>query len=584
MFLQRIPRKKGDEVYDYWALTKTVRTANGPRHQIVSYLGKLDAGDQEYYHSWDDIAALLDGRRGAVQGDLFERPKPIPEWREINVSGIEVKRVREFGQVWAALAVWRRLGLDRLFAGLMPEGREDIRWDLIACVLTAAKFCEQDTENAVAGEWLPQTALCDVLGLDEEKVNLTRMYRGLDEILAHKDAVCAHLQSRWGEWFGTKLDFMLYDVTSSYFEGACESNPLAQRGYSRDNRPDCKQVCIGLVVTPDGMPVGYEVFAGNRADTTTMQDIVSLMEEKYGHANRVWVTDRGMSSEENITFLEGRGSFYLMGASRSLLKHYESEFHDGGGWQSIREGLSVKLVKGAGNEKYVLCKSADRAKKEQSMLQRQLDKFRACIEKKSRLLAAKPSPKMQSIQQSVGRLRERYPSASKHFECEVLLNEKSEACGITLNEKPGQLEWAKKTHGAYILRTNTDCENPAELWRWYIQLTEAESAFRDLKGDLALRPIYHHLQRRVEAHILVCFLSLCLWRTLEHWMGVSGLGDEARQFLLEMRQIHSMDVHLPTRQGQTIKLRVVSRPEKELAALLSRMNLRLPNVPLKLQM
>jgi len=460
MFLQRISRKKGGEVYDYWALTKTVRTANGPQHQILSYLGKLDAVDQQYYHSWDEIDALLEGRRDAVQGDLFETPTPFPEWREINVSGIEVKGVREFGQVWAALAVWRRLGLDRLFAGLMPEGREDIRRDLIACVLTSAKFCEQDTENAIAGQWLPKTALCDVLGLDEEKVNLTRMYRGLDEILAHKDAVCAHLQSRWGEWFGTELDFMLYDVTSSYFEGACESNPLARRGYSRDNRPDCKQVCIGLVLTPDGMPVGYEVFAGNRADTTTLQEIVPLMEEKYGHATRVWVTDRGMSSGENIAFLEERGSFYLMGASRGLLKQYEAAFRDSGGWQSVREGSSVKLVKGAG------------------------------IEKKSNQLAGKPSNKTQSVQQGVGRLRERYPSASKHFECEVLFNEKSEACGIALNEKPGQLEWAKEPHGAYILRTNTDCEDPAVLWRWYIQLTETEAAFRDLKSDLALRPIY----------------------------------------------------------------------------------------------
>jgi len=584
MFLKRIPRKKGGEVYDYWALTKTVRTANGPRHQTVSYLGKLDAGDQEYYHSWDDIDALLDGRRDAVQGELFGKHAPLPAWRQINVSGIEVERVREFGQTWVALAVWRRLGLDRLFTGLMPEGREDIRWDRIACVLTAAKFCEQDTENAVAGEWLPKTALCDVLGLSEEKVNLTRMYRGLDEILAHKDAVCAHLQSRWGEWFGTKLDFMLYDVTSSYFEGACENNPLAQRGYSRDNRPDCKQVCIGLVVTPDGMPVGYEIFAGNRADTTTMREIVSLMEEKYGHANRIWVTDRGMSSEENIEFLEERGSSYLMGAPRGMLKRYEAEFNDDNGWQPIREGLSVKLVKGGGSEKYVLCKSADRAGKEQAMLQRQLEKFMAGIEKKNSLLAENPSKKTQSVQQSVGRLRERYPSASKHFECEVLSNEKGAACGIALKEKPGQLEWAKKTHGAYILRTNTDCEDPAELWRWYIQLTEAESAFRDLKSDLALRPIYHHLQRRVEAHILVCFLSLCLWRTLEHWMGVSGLGDEARQFLLEMRQVHSMDIRLPTKQGQSIRIRVVSKPEKELAVLLSRMKLRLPNVPLELKM
>lgn len=584
MFLQRIPRKKGGEVYDYWALTKTVRTASGPRHQIVSYLGKLDGADQEYYHSWDDIGALLDGRREAVQGNLFERPRPIPAWREINIRGIEVKRVREFGPIWVALALWRRLGLDRLLADLMPKGREEIRWDMIACILTTAKFCEQETENAIAGEWLPQTALCDVLGLDEEKVNLTRMYRGLDEILAHKDALCAHLQSRWGEWFGTTFDFMLYDVTSSYFEGACISNPLAQRGYSRDNRPDCKQVCIGLVVTPDGMPVGYEVFAGNRADTTTMREIVMLMEEKYGRANRVWVTDRGMSSEENIAFLQGRDAFYLMGASRSLLKRFDSEFHDDRGWQTIRDGLSVKLVKGAENENYVLCKSADRAAKERAMLQRQLDKFKAGIEKKAHRLAERPAGNTQAVQQSIGRLYERYPSASKHFECDVQFNEKNEACGITLNEKPGHLEWAEKTHGAYILRTNMDCEAPAELWRWYIQLTQAESAFRDLKSDLALRPIYHHLQRRVEAHILVCFLSLCLWRTLEHWMHACGLGDEARQFLSEIRQIHSMDIHLPTHQGQTIKMRVVSKPEKELAVLLERLKLRLPNIPFELKM
>ena len=584
MFLQRIPRRKGAEVYDYWALTKTVRTANGPRHQIVSYLGKLDAADQDCYHSWDDIDALLDGRRDVVQEDLFEKPKLLPEWREINVSGIEVARVREFGQVWAALAVWRRLGLDKLFASLMPEGREDIRWDLIACILTAAKFCEQDTENAVAGAWPPKTALCDVLGLDGEKVNLTRMYRGLDEILTHKDAVCAHLQSRWGEWFGTKLDFMLYDVTSSYFEGACEANPLAQRGYSRDNRPDCKQVCIGLVVTPDGMPVGYEVFAGNRADTTTMREIVPIMEAKYGRANRVWVTDRGMSSEDNIAFLEERGSLCLMGAARGLLKRYGAEFDDCGGWQPVREGLSVKLVKGSGKEKYVLCKSSDRAEKERAMLQRQLEKFKAGIGKINSRLAGKPSFKSRNAQQSVGRLRERYPSASKHFDCEALLNGNGEACGVVLNEKPGHLEWAGKTHGAYVLRTNMDCEDPSDLWRWYIQLTEAEAAFRDLKGDLALRPIYHHIQRRVEAHILVCFLSLCLWRTLEHRMGASGLGNEARQFLIEMSQIHSMDIHMPTKQGQTIRMRVVSKPGKELAFLLERMKLRLPNTPLKLKM
>ncbi len=583
MFLQRIPRKKGGEVYDYWALTRTVRTANGPRHHIVSYLGKLDVDDQTYYHSWNDIGALLEGHRDAVQDDLFEKAAPLPEWREINIGAMEVTRVREFGQVWAALAVWRRLGLDRLLAEVMPEGREKVGWDVIACILTAAKFCEQDTEKGITEAWLPNTALCDILGLDEDRMNLTRIYRGLDEILGHKDTLCRHLQERWGDWFGATYDFMLYDVTSSYFEGACEMNPLAQRGYSRDNRPDCKQICIGLVVTPEGLPVGYEIFPGNRADTSTLQEVVVSMEHKYGRPNRVWVTDRGMSSEANIAFLEARGSFYLMGASRSLLKEHAVEYRSGDGWKEIRKGLSVKFIRGE-KESYVLCKSLDRACKEQAMLARQTVKLRAALDKRHTALQAKPTEKTQSVQRAIGRIFERYPSAGKLFTCELSFNDQEKACGLILQEKSDALAWAEATHGAYILRTNHTSADPAELWRWYIQLTQAEAAFRDLKSDLALRPIYHHLQRRVEAHTLVCFLSLCLWRTLEQWMGVSGLGDEARQFLLEMRQIHSMDIHLPTKQGQTIKIRAVSRPEKELAVLLSRMKLRLPNVPLKLKM
>lgn len=511
------------------------------------------------YYGWPDIDALLEGcepdapRQPGLPGLSSDL---IPEWRRINVRGVRVERVREFGRIWAALAVWRRLGLHRLLADLMPAGQEDVGWDLIACILSVGRFCAQASELGVAERWYEGTALPDILGVPAERVNENRLYRGLDELLGHKDAICRRLQERWGSWFGIGYDFLLYDVTSTYFEGDADGNPKAARGYSRDNRPDCKQVCIGLAVTREGLPVGYEVFAGNRTDVTTLEEIVEMMEGKYGKANRVWVTDRGIVSEENLEFLRGRGAGYLVGTPKSMLRRHEAELLDAGGWQTIREGLDVKLVAApdGANERFVLCRSRDRAAKEQAMLERQ-----------------------------IGRWLGRHPAAERVFDVAVCRDAENRACALRMTERADRMDWSSLAHGAYLLRTNHVSEDPAELWKWYIHLTQAESAFRTSKSDLSMRPVFHHKENRVDAHILVCFLALAMWRTLEQWMASKGLGTCARQLLLEMDELHSMDVVLPTDAGHDLHLRVVSKPEKPLALLLAHLGLNVPQIPKKIE-
>jgi transposase len=584
MFLKRQKRRKNGEDYEYWELVRTVRTARGPRHETVAYLGKLDADEAHRKYGWSDLDALLEGREPDVQMEMplpGVPPSPEPEWRRINVRGVRVERVREFGRVWTALAVWRRLGLHRVVAETIPGGREDTGWDVVACVLAMERFCAQTSELSVAEQWYESTALPDLLGVAAERINESRLYRGLDELLGCKDAICRHLQERWGSWFGTDYDFLLYDVTSTYFEGAADANPKAARGYSRDNRPDCKQVCIGLVVTREGLPVGYEVFAGNRADVTTVEDIVRLMEEKYGKANWVWVTDRGMVSEENLEFLRARGARYLVGTPKSHLRRYQTELRDPAGWNTLREGLEVKLVAAPDGtaERFVLCRSRDRASKERAMLERQMDRLRAMLTKLDAGLRRRPTNEIGKIERRIGRWMGRHPAAERIFETTLLKDPMGRACGLRTTERMERMDWASLAQGAYLLRTNHTSEDPAELWKWYIQLTQAESAFRTGKSDLVLRPVFHHKECRVDAHILVCFLALAMWRTLEQWMAGKGLGICARQFLLEMDGLHSMDVVLPADTRTELRLRTVSKPEKLLAILLNRLGLRIPQTP-----
>jgi hypothetical protein len=581
MFLRRHRKHAGGETYEYWSLVKTVRTARGPRHQVLARLGKLDGTEVHAARSWQDVDALLAGHAPAAQLELgTPPPSPVPCWREVDLSGVRVERLRQFGRVYLGLALWRRLGLHTLLATLLPAGREDIGWDVTACLLTLGRFCAQPSELALAERWYDDTALEDLLGVPLAKINDARLYRGLDALLPHKDALCQHLLAKYRDWFGVRWEFLLYDVTSTYFEGLAGQNEKAARGYSRDSRPDCKQVCIGLVVTPEGLPVAYEVFAGNRNDVTTLQDIVRQMEDKYGQAQRVWVVDRGMVSEANLAWLRQRGATYLVGTPKRQLKAHQAALLDQSGWQEARPGLAVKLVvPPEGTERFILCRSPDRAAKERAMLDRQLERLQGELHKIHTGLARAPEADLEKAGRRIGRWLGKYPAAASVLVVTLNKDARGRACGLALTQRPEKLAWSRLAHGAYLLRTNHPADDPAQLWRWYIQLTQAEAAFRTGKSDLSLRPVFHQKTHRVEAHILVSFLSLALWRVLEQWIHAKGLGDCARQLLLELDELRSLDVVLPVRAVGEVRLRVVPRPEPLLAQLLARLGLNLPSAP-----
>ncbi len=587
MFLRRNRRKKGRELYEYWTLVESVRTARGPRQRVVATLGKLPGLDEGERVGWEEITRLLDGRERSVTGPaLFadREATEAPEWAQVNLSGIQVERVRQFGKVYVALALWRRLGLHTFFGDRIEAGREQVDWSVVACLLSIGRFCDQGSELALSERWYAETALDDLLGVDPAAVYDNRLYRGLDQMLPLREELFGHLRERYQTLFGTHFEFLLYDVTSTYFEGQCDRNPQAQRGYSRDQRSDCKQVCLGLVVTPEGLPLAYEVFAGNRADVTTVEDIVDLMESKYGRAQRIWAMDRGMVSEENLEYLRSREALYIVGTPKGRLRKFERELLEQRDWQEVEPGVEVKLLDhpdGQGGERYVLCRSAARHEKEAAMLRLQRERLRERLTRMDTSLR-KRSGDPRVIERRLGRWLGRYTLAEPIFQVELIV-EAGRAVGLSIQEDASKLDWAQAAQGAYLLRTNCTEQDPRKLWRWYIQLTEVEDAFRSSKSDLGLRPVYHQREDRVQAHILVCFLALAMWRSLEMWMKASGLGDCARQALKELETIRSMDVVLPVKDRAPVRLRLVAKPGQLAADLLARMGLRLPNRPKQVQ-
>src|SRR3990172_8734494 len=522
MYLRRRCRNKGGIQYESWALVESVRTARGPRQRTVVTVGKLPGLDAEEKIGWEEIGRVLDGKPAAT-ASLFEKEPDIPYWATVSLKGIQVERLRHFGDVYLGLALWKRLGLEEFCEQHIPSGREDIQWSVMAAVLSLARFCAPSSELQIADSWYSKTALDDLLGVPSEKINDDRLYRALDVLLPHKDTLCRHLQKRYGELFGTKFDFLIYDITSTYFEGTGKANPQAKRGYSRDSRPDCVQVCIGLVASVEGLPLAFEVFDGNRTDVTTVEEMVELMQTKYGKAERVWVMDRGMVSEENIESLQSCGARYLVGTPKSMLRKFEHELIDKD-WQEVQPGVEVKLCPAPDGteESFVLCRSEGRKDKGTS-LQKRLK--------------------------------------------------------VIIKKHEDRYEWLLSTSGSYLLRTNWKEKDPKEIWNTYIQLTQVEDAFRTAKSDLGMRPIYHHKADRMQAHILVCFLALVLWRTLQQWMECSGLGTAPRKLIEELREIKSLDVLLPSRDNKTIRLRVVSTAPPGLKILLQRLKLPLPNRP-----
>jgi transposase len=571
VFLRPNRRTRGPHTHEYWTLVESYRTARGSRQRVVAYLGDLNAVARE---------ALQEQCRPEPppQLPLFAEPQKPPvdtaEWVEVDIRRVRVERARAFGDVWLGLWVLRQLQLDQFLAKELPAGREAIPWAAMAQVLVLARLCEPSSELAVAERWFPRSALAELLGIPAAKVNDDRLYRALDRLLPAKDKLQKHLKERLGELFGLEYDLLLYDVTSTFFEGQAERNPQAQRGYSRDQRPDCKQVCIALVVSREGLPLGYEVFAGNRADVTTVTEIVEKIEEQYGQADRIWVMDRGMVSEENLEFMRQVGRRYLIGTPKQQLRRWQTEL-SADGWEQIREGLEVKLCPGPdGEETFILCRSAARREKEQAMRERAAARLEAGLQHLQEAAAKRPVP-VEKLSERVGRLRERYSRASRLYEVTVTPQQEGGAA-LSWERRTQWTEWADLAEGCYVLRSNVKEWSAEELWRTYIQLTEAEAAFRIQKQDLSLRPVWHQTEERVQAHLLVCFLAYVLWKTLGRLCQGAGLGDCPRRVLEELGQLRLVDVILPTRGGHEIRKRCVTEPDAAQALLLQHLGLNLP--------
>jgi transposase len=576
MYLRHSVRRKDGKTHVYWRLVRSVRRNGKVVQETVAQLGELDAKGRAKAKA---LARQITGR--GDQCELFESSASAEATASVRLDGVRVERGRSFGDVWLGWRLWQALKLDEWCAEHLPRGREQVPWSTMAAVLVIARLCEPSSELHIAEDWYRRTALEDLLGLPADRVNDDRLYRALDRLLPHKEALEQHLVKRLGELFDLSYDLLLYDVTSTYFEGQAERNPLAQRGHSRDHRPDCKQVCIAMVVTREGMPLGYEVFAGNRTDVTTVEEIVEAMEKRYGIAQRVWVMDRGMSSADNVAWLQETGRRYLIGAPKSELRKWSREIADERDWQSVRDGVEAKVCRGPdGTETFLLCRSADRRKKERAMHERFSKRIEERLESLGRRLSrSRQKLDRETIGRQIGRMLAQNSRAAGRYQIDVL-DDPSRDSGLRLawKAKPEWDSWATHSEGAYVLRTNIHDWSEEDLWRTYIQLTEAEAAFRIHKSDLSIRPVWHQKAERVQAHILVCFLAYVLWKTLEQWQRRAGLGNSPRTILEEIGRIQSTDVVLPLADEpeRELRIRCVVRPDKAQAMLLDRLGLRLP--------
>ena len=575
MFLRSHQRNKDGKEHSYWSLVETVRTADGPRQKTLCYLGELNGSAQA---RWLKTIEVFNEQGESRQLKLFpsdvEPPENDPNVAQVLLNRIRMERTRQFGNCFVGLELWKRLGLERLFEELVDTDEADVPWSRMAAVLAINRLCAPGSELSIEQRWYPATALDDLLHIEEGKLNDNRLYRCLDKLVDHKDRIEGHLKQRYGELFGAQFDVLLYDLTSSYVEGAAEGNTLMRRGYSRDHRPDCKQLVIALVVNVEGFPFSYEVFEGNRADVTTLDEILRAVERKYGRARRIWVFDRGVVSEENLATLRRRGAQYLVGTPRSKLKSFEQELLSDD-WEQVRSEVEVKLVSiHGGGETYVLCRTSARQDKEKAIRSRfssRIEDALGRLEKRVREGKLKDRGK---IERRIGAILARHPQVADLYKVEV------QAAGEGLRVQWYMIDehrrWQELREGAYLLRTNIDGENASDLWTKYIQLTEAEAAFRALKSELSIRPIYHQIERRVKAHVMVAFLGYALWVTLKHLLKAKETGLSPLKVLALMATIQSADIVLPTTDGREIRLRRVTVPDQKQKELLERLGWTLP--------
>ena len=576
MYLRHTSRHKDGKDHVYWQLVRSVRCNGKVRQETVAHLGELDAAGRAKAQA---LARRITGR--GDQRELFEAAPAVPQSVAVRLDQLRVERDRSFGAVWVGWVVWQALGLDRVCRELLPRGRQGTQWADLVAVLVIARLCEPSSELHIAEDWFRRTALEDILGIPASQLYDEQLYRALDKLLPHKAALEEHLQHRLGELFAIEYDLLLYDLTSTYFEGEEAYNALAQRGYSRDHRPDCKQVNIAVIVTREGIPLGHEVFGGNVSDVTTLQQIVEAVECRYGQARRIWVMDRGLASQKNVAWLEQEGRWYVVATARSEWKHWRAQLEEQSGWQVLRDDVEGKLcVVEAGKLSVVLCRSAQRRLKEQAMHQRFAARIDTALQKLERRIEHAKKPLARApIERQLGRLLQRNSRAAARYQID-LLDDATAPATVRLQWSI-RADWERATaisEGCYVLRTNVaDC-TAQQIWQTYIQLTQAEAAFRIQKSELSIRPVWHWKERRVRSHILVCFLAYVLWKTLEQWQSKAGLGNSPRTLLEEFERIRSTDVVLPLTQdpARELRLRCVVRPDKAQAILLQRMGLRLP--------
>jgi transposase len=590
MFLRRHTRSKDGKDHTYWSLVETVRTPDGPRQQTLCYLGELNGSAQA---RWLKTVEVFNAQGEAEQLKLFpsevEPPPDDAQVARVLLNKVRLERTRQFGACWLGLELWKRLGLDRFFQQQLDDEPADVAWSRVAAVLAIHRLCAPGSELALEQRWYPSTALDDLLGIESGKLNDTRLYRCLDRILPHKTKLERHLKERYGELFGAEFDVLLYDLTSTYVEGAAERNPMMRRGYSRDHRPDCEQMVIALIVNSEGFPFSYETFDGNRADVSTMETMLRMVERKYGKARRIWVLDRGIVSEENLQAIRKRGGQYLVGTPRSQMKQFEAELLKDD-WTAVRPGeVEVKQVAiPGGEETYILCRTAGRAEKERAIRRRFSTRMEAALQSLARAIGSGRLKDRNKMERRLGRIQAAHPQVSDLYDVE--LREGSGGIRLHWAMKEDRKAWRALREGAYMLRTNLAASSAEELWTTYIQLTEAEASFRALKSELSIRPLFHQKESRVKAHVMVAFLGYALWVTLKHLLkrrapanpqpsagGVLGTQPlSPMKALALLSTLQSADIVLPTTDGREIRLRRITEPTAEQKELLRQLGLNLP--------
>jgi len=578
MFLRAKTRFKDGKAHRYWSIVESRRTAGGrvvQRH--VLYLGEINDSQKA---AWcKTIEVFGEGGERPAQLALFPDDREMPmldcEAVQVRLDALELRKPRQWGACWLACHLWELLRLDDFWADKLPPSRQGTRWLNVFKTLVCYRLIDPGSEWRLHRHWYEQSAMADLLGEDFGLVQSDKLYRCLDKLLAHKQGLFGFLQQRWQALFDVRFDVLLYDLTSTYFECDVPETGKRKFGHSRDKRSDCVQVVIALIVTPDGFPLAYEVMPGNTSDKTTLAGFIKKIEAQYGKAQRTWVMDRGIPTEEVLAEMRAAETpiYYLVGTPKGRLTKLEKEFLKLP-WEQVREAVEVKLLDKEG-ELYVLARSAGRVEKERSMRRRRLKKLLKRLHElqKQGLTRDQLLLKLGAAKKEAGRA---------YGLVDIRLPDKDQAVtqetfGFALNRR--KLRFVRRREGRYLLRSNLKGDDPALLWRYYIQLTEVEQAFKELKGDLSIRPIYHQNEARIEAHIFVAFMAYCLQVTLKHRLRSLAPGLTPRAVLEKMAALQMVDVHLPTTDGRCLVLSRHTQPEKDQLLLLSQLKLELPPQP-----